>query len=142
MRGKRAAGSWIALPLTLFFVLIGWVMFRATTVTEGFEVYAGMFGANGLTGDPALWMDVTRESVALALVAAVVVFLEPHIHDYFSRPVKNAPVSHDGTVIVEGHAAQGALMQAVSVVAVLAIGVLTVLKLAEQSFSPFLYFQF
>ena len=140
--GKRAAGSWIALPLTLFFVLIGWVMFRGTTVTEGFEVYAGMFGANGLTGDPALWMDVTRESVALALVAAVVVFLEPHIHDYFSRPVKNAPVSHDGTVIVEGHAAQGALMQAVSVVAVLAIGVLTVLKLAEQSFSPFLYFQF
>jgi alginate O-acetyltransferase complex protein AlgI len=121
---RTAKTYWYALPLTLTFVLIGWVMFRATHVGEAFEVYGGMIGMNGLIGDPAVWASVTRESLALALLAAFVVYLEPRIDVYFA--------AHN----------QSGGVQLAATMAVLVIGAVTILKLAEQSFSPFLYFQF
>ncbi|MEM6323802.1 MAG: MBOAT family protein [Pseudomonadota bacterium] len=132
---KRASAHWFALPLTLLLVLIGWVMFRAETVSDGFAIYQGMLGFNGLIGDPLLWLEVTRESVGLALVAAIVVFLEPHLWRFYAR---------DGGALqpVEGPAPLSLPMQVVTTAAVLMIATLTVMKLAEQSFSPFLYFQF
>ncbi|WP_422049399.1 MBOAT family O-acyltransferase [Shimia sp.] len=133
---KRAQEHWYALPLTLFFVLIGWVMFRATSVSEGVGVYAGLFGFNGIWGDAALYYEATRESVSLALIAILVVFLEPRIFGHFSQSPQPI-VSHGGTA-----AAVVNWSQVLGTLGALLCGTLAILKLAEQSFSPFLYFQF
>lgn len=133
---RKAAAHWFALPLTLLFVLIGWVMFRAAYVGEAFEIYAGMVGLNGFIGDPAVWYDVTRESIMFMFLAAFVAFAEPHLHAALTQPKTDVDIRSDGTLVA------APAMQVVLTLAVLSIGALTVLKLAEQSFSPFLYFQF
>jgi len=134
---RIAKSHWFARPMTLLFVLIGWVMFRATHVGEAFDVYGGMLGLNGLIGDPVIWMSMTRESLVLALVAACVVFIEPRIDGIMAK--RSMPVSD---VPSGGAAVLANSLQLAATLAVLLIGTVTVLKLAEQSFSPFLYFQF
>ncbi|MGH1445117.1 MAG: MBOAT family O-acyltransferase [Cognatishimia sp.] len=133
---KRASGHWFAWPMTLGFVLLGWVMFRATSVGEAVWVYAGLFGANGLWGDPSLWFEITRESVAFTVIAAVVVCLERPLFEAFTqpKPTLNGDVGGVGVISQTG--------QIVAVLSVALLGAMAVLKLAEQSFSPFLYFQF
>lgn len=134
---RRAKNHWYALPLTLLFVMLGWVMFRAAYVGEAFEIYGGMIGLNGLIGDHTVWLSVTRESLALAGLAVVVVFAEPHISAALRAAQPGiGQVQSDGTVVANP------TMQVVNALAVLLIGTVTILKLAEQSFSPFLYFQF
>lgn len=145
---RRAADLWFSLPVTLFLVLIGWVMFRAVNVSQGMEIYAAMFGANGIMGDPDLWLSVTRESIGFTCVAILVVALEPRLEGlghYWqgNGPEPSAPghggnsSSHGVTVPDAGLSAQIALS-----FLVFGIAAFTILKLAEQSFSPFLYFQF
>lgn len=140
---KRAASLWYALPLTLLIAMIGWVMFRAADVQSGLAVYGAMLGANGWAGDPAAWMQLSRESVALTLIAALVAVLEPRLTELagvapgdegFAQPMRADGAS------VRALGVTGA--QAVSTTMLLALGALAVMKLAEQSFSPFLYFQF
>ena len=134
---RRAAAHWYALPLTLLFVLIGWVMFRAAYVGEAFEVYGGMMGLNGFWGDPAVWQAVTRESLTLTFVAAAMCFVEPRLHAFFANSRDpGLSIQPDGTAVANP------AKEIVATLAVLIIGAVTVLKLAEQSFSPFLYFQF
>ena len=134
---RAAKTHWYALPLTLFFVMLGWVMFRAAYVGEAFEIYGGMIGLNGLIGDPAVWLSVTRESLLLAGLAIVVVFAEPHISAALGAAQPGiGHVQSDGTVVANP------TIHVVNALAVLLIGTVTILKLAEQSFSPFLYFQF
>ncbi|MEM9788557.1 MAG: MBOAT family protein [Pseudomonadota bacterium] len=132
---RKASSYWFALPLTLLFVLIGWVMFRAADVGEAFEIYAGMIGMNGLIGDPTIWFDVSRESVMFMVLAAFIAFAEPHLHAALTGR-GGAGIRADGTIVAMP------AMQIALTFMVLSIGALTVLKLAEQSFSPFLYFQF
>lgn len=135
---RTAKLHWYSLPLTLTFVLIGWVMFRATHVGEAFDVYAGMIGMNGFIGDPIIWLSVTRESLALAFIAACVVYFEPRIDSFMSKPISlQSPTTGPG-----GSVAQTNSAQVIATLGVLILGSVTILKLAEQSFSPFLYFQF
>lgn len=134
---KNAANYWFARPLTLLFVLIGWVMFRAAYVGEGFEIYAGMLGLNGLTGDPLVAYQITRESFVLMLVAILVCAFEPKLNDWFS----NAN-SSTGTINADGTFTLVASRQIIASAFVISVGAFAILKLAEQSFSPFLYFQF
>jgi alginate O-acetyltransferase complex protein AlgI len=134
---RRASSHWYSLPITLFFVLLGWVMFRATHVPEAFTIYGGMFGFNGLEGDPNVWGAVTRESITLTLLAGLVVFVEPRMHAFFTQPTAaGLQVSPDGAAVL------APVSQLLATLSVLLIGAVTILKLAEQSFSPFLYFQF
>jgi alginate O-acetyltransferase complex protein AlgI len=134
---RRASGLTWSLPWTLLCVLIGWVMFRAIDVGQGFEIYAAMLGANGWAGDQALWLDVTRESVALMIIAIFVAWAEPHIAGFLAD-APQASLMQRGS----GPAAISTTSQLALSSCVLAVGMLTVLKLAEQNFSPFLYFQF
>ncbi|MCT4372639.1 MBOAT family protein [Yangia mangrovi] len=137
---RRAAGLVWSLPLTLLLVLLGWVMFRAANVGQGFEIYAAMLGANGLWGDPALWHALTRESLALTGIAALVAWMEPRLAERREgqAALGGQPLQPGGGMRVIG----GVAAQALTATLLLGLGVLTVLKLSEQSFSPFLYFQF
>jgi alginate O-acetyltransferase complex protein AlgI len=96
-----------------------------------------MIGMNGLIGDMAAWQAVTRESLALALLATVVVFAEPHLFAFFSEGEEaRFRVGADGTATID------TTRQVVDALSAVVIGTIAILKLAEQSFSPFLYFQF
>ncbi|KNG93092.1 MBOAT family O-acyltransferase [Pseudaestuariivita atlantica] len=76
---KHRAHVWpraIAWPLTMVFVLIGWVVFRAETVGHAFAIYAGMAGLNGvaLTAEMAL---LTRPTEVIALTLGIALSLHP-----------------------------------------------------------------
>ncbi|MHA6345152.1 MBOAT family O-acyltransferase [Roseivivax sp. CAU 1761] len=130
--GWAKARSPAALLRTLLVVLLGWAMFRAASVPEAGSVLAGMAGLNGIALGGAAALEMTRESLVFLALALLVATVEPA----FRRAVRTTPgVSMGGGAVT---LANTLLPSAV----ITLIAGLTVLKLAEQSFSPFLYFQF
>jgi alginate O-acetyltransferase complex protein AlgI len=105
----------IAWPLTMIFVVLGWVMFRAETLSAAIVMYAGMFGANGFAMRPEL-ITLTAPTEVLFLAAGAVLSIAPGL----SVPrLAWAP------------ALQSAALSAVCFVV-----------LQARTDSPFLYFQF
>lgn len=128
---KRSARSIIALPLTLLLVLMGWVVFRAENISDAFAMYQGMLGLNGLLPSPDFIANVTFEHLSFIVLAVSVVFLEPYV---MKSSVGTLQVSPDGTATLNRSLAFSLSMTFLMV--------LSIAKLSEQSFSPFLYFQF
>jgi alginate O-acetyltransferase complex protein AlgI len=130
---------------TLFIVLLGWVMFRALTVGQAMDVYAGLFGLNGLSLPPEIAVHITHESLVLILVAGAIALAEPRLRDL--ARINYFPTSTEslGALLDTPGQTRPRLTGANSLLPsllVTAIAVLCVMRLAEQSFSPFLYFQF
>ena len=126
----RTAGRVAA---TLIVVLVGWVVFRAATVPQAMGFYAGLLGLNGLALAPELAVQITRESLAVLVLGITVAAAEPLL----IRAVKEryyVPSGPAGTLAVSD--------TLVPALATSVIFALSVMRLAEQSFSPFLYFQF
>ena len=119
--------------VTLLSVLVGWVMFRAEGVGEAMLIYQGMLGVNGWEFAPSELGQVTRESLLITVIAALVVSIEPFATR--KRPAQR-PLPYRGRAPLQNSLAIW------TTPGVLLIGAFAVLKLAEQSFSPFLYFQF
>jgi alginate O-acetyltransferase complex protein AlgI len=115
IKGKRKVlPTAIAWPVTMVLVLIGWVIFRAASISYAIAVYAGMLGLNGLEIRPEFLVQIqTTELLFLALGLAVVV-PKPD----FALPQFAPVVSH-------------AFLLAVSIT-----------LMQARSGSPFLYFQF
>lgn len=119
--------------LTLLVVLLGWVVFRAPDITQAVRFYAGMLGLNGLSLPVEVALQITRESLVIMAFAILVCAIEPMAREIVVRRyyVPSGP--------------GGALAATDTLVPVLvtsAIFALSVMRLAEQNFSPFLYFQF
>lgn len=129
--GRAKAADVAGLISTLLAVLIGWVMFRAADVTEALEVYGGMLGLNGISPSPEIALAITTESLLFLLLGVAVAACEPWLNRIAATRLHPAP---DGALTL--------LNAAVPSVLVVALGVVSIMKLAEQSFSPFLYFQF
>lgn len=119
--------------VTLLSVLVGWVMFRAEGVGEAMLIYQGMLGVNGWEFAPSELGQVTRESLLITVIAALVVSIEPFATR--KRPAQR-PRPYRGRAPLQNS------LSIWTTPGVLLIGAFAVLKLAEQSFSPFLYFQF
>ncbi len=75
----------IAWPLTLTFVLIGWVMFRANSVSQAFGMYAGMFGHNGVAMSTELVL-LTRPTEVICLLIGIFLALAPTWSNHLSIP--------------------------------------------------------
>ena len=125
MGGKNKDTVWpkrIALPFTFFLVVLGWVIFRAPDVASAFVMYKGMFGGNGLfiTSEVA-WQIQTSELVVL-VIAALLCFARLYNLAWLSWLSKPAPW--------------------LSTLFYVILTVLAVSRMASQSYSPFLYFQF
>lgn len=120
----------IALPLTLLMVLIGWVMFRATSVSSALDMYAGMLGLQGAAlSDDLIW-SITNFQIATLLFACVIVFWPNFVKE------KQYPV-------VDGeHTTWAWRLPLLKQIGVCILFTLGLCKLIAQSFSPFLYFQF
>lgn len=139
LAAERAMG-WALQPrtsgrvaLTLLVVLIGWVVFRAANVSDAAEFYAGMIGLNGFAVPLEVAIQITHESLIVLGLGIVIAAAEPMLNDAV-RTRYYVPLGQGGTL-----AATDTLVPALVTSAIFA---LSVMRLAEQSFSPFLYFQF
>ncbi len=126
---KSRASVWpaaIAWPLTMILVMIGWVMFRAPTVTQGLGIYQGMLGFNGLplTGETLLLMRPTEAiSLALGIAISTAQGWAPNLRDLSQRVPTQIANSASFVRAVCLFCLCGMIMQA-------------------RADSPFLYFQF
>ncbi len=136
MAMERATGldrsrTTAALIRTLVIVLIGWVAFRAPDMGQALTVYGGMLGFNGAQMAPEAALALSGESLAFMVIAIGIVIAEP----WLMRLTQTRLMPVDGAPL-------GVTTAVVPTVLVGSVATLTLLKLAEQSFSPFLYFQF
>lgn len=119
---KSKTSVWPALvawPLTMVIVMIGWVMFRAATVTDAFTIYAGMVGSNGWALSSNVAWQI--QPVEIAMLICGVLF------SLFGRQVGTlARQTPEVLRVTSSFALMGAACVA----------------LLSQSHSPFLYFQF
>lgn len=129
--GRAKGKDLMALGTTLLIVLLGWVMFRAATVTEAWDVYRGMLGLNGIWTAPYVALSITTESLVFLMIGVAVAALEPRLNRAAATRLQPDPIGR-----------QTVMNALVPALLINGLGVFTVMKLAEQSFSPFLYFQF
>lgn len=140
MAAERAMGSkkeapyprFIALPLTLLFVLIGWVLFRAHSVSAAFDMYAGMIGLNGMGLADDLTWQITNFQILTLVLAYIIIFM-PLLGRRNGIPKPAA--GPEGATWAFG-------LSPARQIVIAALFTLAVCKLIAQSFSPFLYFQF
>ncbi len=129
--GRAKATDLFALGTTLLIVLLGWVMFRAANLTQAMGIYSGMLGLNGIGTTPEIALVITTESLLFLMLGIAVTAVEPRLNALASVRLQPGPT---GGLTV--------LNTVVPTVLMIGLGTLAVMKLAEQSFSPFLYFQF
>lgn len=129
-RLARSTGTW-ALGRTLLIVLLGWVAFRAATLGDAVDMYAGMIGLNGFDIAQDIRFSITREMSAALVLSILVAVLEPKLN---KLSFTHFQPQSGGTMTV--------VNTLVPTLVVTAIAMLAILRLAEQSVSPFLYFQF
>ena len=121
----------IAWPLTLLLVLIGWVMFRAPTMSVAIDMYKGMLGmhATGLS-DTLAWRITPLEITTLILaygfiaISPVVMRMKYSLNNTTYAPYWGRHVGVLGQLLL------------------VLLFILAITKLITDSFSPFLYFQF
>ena len=127
----------VGLVQTLIIVLIGWVAFRAADMTQAMDVYAGMIGLHGVAIPIDVALQISSESLMLLVLAIAVAATEPQLNAISRQMYFNPSQPQIGGT--------GTLTAATSLLPtflISVIGVLSIMKLAEASFSPFLYFQF
>lgn len=119
-RGMRIVGR----VYTLLAVCLGFVMFRATSLEQGFSVIGTMFTGFAFTDSATVLLHrlLSGENVAIILLGIL-----------FVMPVKNW---------VAGNEKLSKVLEPVSYLAVLVLLVLCIGKLASGGFAPFIYGQF
>jgi alginate O-acetyltransferase complex protein AlgI len=111
--------------LTSIAVAVGWVLFRAPTVSAAAAMYAGMVGAHGLGVSPDLSWQLSRLSLGILAAAVAGTWLGPWV---MSR------------LAAGGRLARAAAENAW--VALLPLFVLGLLKVLAESYAPVLYARF
>ena len=94
-------------------------------------VYRGMLGLNGIALPPDVTLALTTEALVFLALGIAVTALEPRLNRLAATRLQPGPAG-----------GLTALNTVVPSVLMVTLGTFTVMKLAEQSFSPFLYFQF
>jgi alginate O-acetyltransferase complex protein AlgI len=105
---------------TMILVMIGWVFFRAHTVSEAMRMFKGLLGMNGNGTAESLFSasvgwQVTPDRLIVLFLGIVLVYLLPMIKRHANGPIKYL---------------------------LFPLFVWAVATLSAQSFTPFLYFQF
>jgi alginate O-acetyltransferase complex protein AlgI len=114
---------------TLVMVMLGWVLFRADSVSHAWEYWCAMFGLQPLDGPAHPWQMYGTNSTLLALAVGFALAILPAF--------KSAAEQRDG------QSAGKRLMHTVVKPAALALGfALCVLSLASDTYNPFIYFRF
>jgi alginate O-acetyltransferase complex protein AlgI len=85
--GFRLPGP-VAWAATLAAVLVGWVLFRASSISRAEVILSGMLGLNGL-GWSALPYSIGGDRLKLLLPALAVVLWAPNRQTIMARPWRN-----------------------------------------------------
>ncbi len=110
---------------TMLLVVIGWVVFRAESMADALRIYEAMFSFSNWQLSQVYADSITRQQLLMLVIACgVLVFEVCRAHSGFVWQWKRKYFS-----------AMGALL-------LLPLFMLSVLKLAAELYSPFLYFQF
>ncbi len=112
---------------TFMLVLIGWVLFRSSDLTQAFDVYAGMLGVNGWALSAELDWQLTPRALFTLLVAYALIWFPSPGSSEAARGAVARFASGGGRVLRWG---------------LLPLFVLGVMRAVSDSFSPFLYFRF
>ena len=112
--------------LTIFLVIIGWVFFRAETLSGAISYLLAMFGSNG--GDAAQAVYFLRQYWAEFIICAVGIFP-------IKRLCENFLMSKDNVLFA---LTREFLPKAFT----FAVFFISYMKLVSGSFNPFIYFQF
>lgn len=112
--------SMIALPLTFILVVIGWVMFRAPNVGVAFDMYQGMLGLSGIAIRPEIMWQIQMSEVVVLLIGLGICWL----------------------LLLRLEAPRWTQQPAVVAAAMSLLFIAALTRMASQSYSPFLYFQF
>lgn len=118
----------VAWPLTLVLVMLGWVMFRAASVGQALDIYAGMAGLNGLA--------LSAETLIL-LRPSEVIFMALGIALVGWSKLRRPGLIPPGPVALPAAAGLGR-----GFVLPVVLFALCFVVMQARSFSPFLYFQF
>jgi alginate O-acetyltransferase complex protein AlgI len=124
--GKATRSVWF-IPLTFVMVIFAWVMFRAPDIAVALDMYRGMVGANGFAIRPELSWQIANEGLVILIVGLAIIVIEPF--------ASNLTIARNEDIIRER-------IGTIKALAVCVLAMVAVLRVAEQSFSPFLYFQF
>lgn len=121
---------WLYILPTLFFVTLGWVLFRAETLTQAISFYAGMFGSHGfLLSDYMNWQ-ISYFSLTTFIIAWILIFVTPKFLDTREKI--------GGSVFMHTLGYKNIYFASSAVF----LFILSLIKLSASSHSPFLYFQF
>ncbi len=111
--------TYAALPITFLLVVLGWVMFRSISVNSALAMYTGMVGINGWGFSPDIAWQMRYSELVCMSIAAIIAF-SPILIDFRSLKLSGP----------------------VRLLVFVSLGLLAVSKMASQTYSPFLYFQF
>jgi alginate O-acetyltransferase complex protein AlgI len=114
----------LAIPRTLFLVIIGWVTFRAASANEAFSFYAGMFGLNGFALSEAIRWQITGLEITMLVIGYILVYVGPWWRTFLTTI---SPARQQSLLNLH--------------LFVMPFFVLATMRLSAQNFSPFLYFQ-
>ncbi|WP_390911100.1 MBOAT family O-acyltransferase [Pseudosulfitobacter sp. SM2401] len=109
----------IAWPVTMTVVMIGWVMFRAATVSDAINVYTGMIGLNGWSLSASTAWQIQPTEIAALMLGSVIAVL--------GQRLSNVTIQ------------MPAGLRLTSTFALMGVACMALLA---QTHSPFLYFQF
>ena len=119
------------MSMTLVFVMIGWVLFRAPDLETAFSFYHGMIGLDGIAFSDAYIWQIKGIQIAALIGGIALVFAMP----WLERKRTHVTLSK-GSIAMQAH--PNVIGQAL----VCALFVIAVSRLLAMSYSPFLYFQF
>lgn len=130
--GNPAGFRWFRWASTFLFVMLGWVTFRASNISEAFGFYGAMFSFDG-AGLSSLYVQDIRDLNLAILALGYGVIALMGLRDRMNRAGAIGP-GLNTRVVSAWRSATGPLL--------VPVFALAVLKLSAESFSPFLYFQF
>ncbi len=113
--GPLPIPRWLRIAKTMLLVMIGWVFFRAESLTDAWRMFKAMLGLSGVGLSPSILWQINSDALWVLLIGAVMVYALPVIRRYAHTPIRFLLIP-------------------------LFLWALT--TLSAQSFTPFLYFQF
>lgn len=126
---------------TMVLVMLGWVVFRAETLTQAGAMYGGMLGQNGWAMSGEMLILLRPSEVIFMMIAMMIVaqgFVRRAPQQSVDSAASAASVGAQGT----GQIAQVRSAIGLHSFASLALFALCFVVLQARSHSPFLYFQF
>ena len=107
---------------TIFFVVLGWVLFRAENLSDVLSYIGAMFGVNATSFVDGMFIGYFEQNVIMLVIGIIA-----------CTPVIKMIKSKTGNTVV---------MNILSVVSLIALLVLSIASLVSSSYNPFIYFNF